>query len=95
MILAKHISRWTWDVEWNKIIQFLCIMFAQGIAIDNTCSLEMFFKLLVEKYIVSWEAWYAHLIHYFWTLTLYFFYFLYGVVWTNQYDMGYAVGMEI
>ena len=68
-------------------------MFVQAVAVDSTCDLQMYLELVINKNISSWDAWYAHIIHYFWTLVLYFYYFIYGVIWTNHYDMGYGVGM--
>ena len=37
--------------------------------------------------------WYGNLVHNWWTLTQYFFYFVYGAVWADQYDMALAIGI--
>ena len=48
-----------------------------------------------EKEVLSWHDWYAHVVHWFWSMVLYFYYGLYGIVWSDYYDIGYAIGMEV
>ena len=63
LLEGKHISEWSWKSEYNQIVQFACTAMAQAVAINSTCGLEQYFWLLREKYISSWDLWYAHIIH--------------------------------
>ena len=61
--------------------------------IDSICYLDTYYTLLRRQYVSDWETWYGNLVHHYWTLTVYFFYFVYGAVWNTQYDMAFAVGI--
>ena len=68
---------------------------AKMVAIDEACDLDLYFAHLREYYISNWQLWYAHIIHYFFSIMCYFFYFVYGIVWSNEYDQGLAIGIII
>jgi len=63
--------------------------------LDQDCQLEDYFWSLKLNMVVSWDERYANVVHNFWHLVNYLFYFVYGVVWTNYYDMAFAAGVFV
>ena len=95
LLRNRHYSLWEWDVEYYKIFLFLCTAFTQSVAVNDICDLDYYFWMVREKYVTSWHEWYAHVVHWMWSIFLYFFYGLYGIVWSDYYDIGYAIGMQV
>ena len=96
-VLKNHVSLWLWEIdsaaEWYKIIYFVFEFATQLVYIDSICYLDTYYELLRRQYVSDWEVWYGNLVHHYWTLTIYFFYYIYGAIWNSHYDMAFAVGI--
>ena len=82
-VFTVDISKWVWDVEYFKTVALLTEIFTQSMAINDECDLDWFLWLIAQEYIADWDKFYAKLVHNFWSLIQYFFYFIYGAVWEN------------
>ena len=72
---------WSWNNEYVGIFAQLCILAQEAVTIDAACYFSTILWILKSTYITNWQAFYARLVHYFWTLVLYTNYFIYGVVY--------------
>ena len=93
-ITSDHPLDWTWDNQSWHLVTFVCETFTQIVAINYQCDLDKYLWMIREKYVSNWDEWLAHIIFKFFTIVEFFFYFIYGVVWKNRYDMGFAIGTE-
>ena len=55
----------------------------------------MYFIQLRDKYVHSWDAWYANLVEHCWYITQMLLVIVYGWVWENRYDESYAFGIIV
>ena len=62
------------------------------LVIDAACYFSTLIVVIKNTYIMNWQAFYAKMVHYFWTLFLYVNLFIYGTVWDSKVDQGIAVG---